>query len=209
MSPNLSKAGTSLPRPLCLNLVALPISGGSCQPPHFGETRRAEPLDFSVMKSDCLDLVFSPAVMCWIKIDALRTSPIVLGVFEGEATWLPWDIEEIGHFSCLPTRPCPARGQVSTASMLFPQAVPGENRFALILVILEGSPPEPGTWGRDAAGADYWGHGVGQAPLRSLQWRPFPHANFTRRILLLFIFFIISYLSLPDVFRAVFFCVVN
>lgn len=43
-------------------------------------------------------------------------------------------------------------------------------------------------------------------PPFSLQWRPFPHANFTQRILLLFIFFIISYLSLPDVFRAVFLC---
>ena len=48
---------------------------------------------------------------------------------------------------------------------------------------------------------------MGKTPLLSLQWRPLSHANFTRRILLLFIFFIISYLSLPDVFRAVFLCV--
>lgn len=96
--------------------------------------------------------------------------------------------------------------KVSTASVLLLQAVPGENQFALILVILERSPLELGTWGRNAAGADYSGHGVGKAPLLSPQWRPFPHANFTQRILLLFIFFIISYLSLPDVFRAVFLC---
>lgn len=96
VSPNLSKAGASLPCPLCLSFVALPISEGFCQLPHSGgsagETRQAEPLDFSVMKSDCLDLIFSPALMCWIKIDALKTSPIVIGVFEGEATWLP-----LGH----------------------------------------------------------------------------------------------------------------
>lgn len=61
-------------------------------------------------------------------------------------------------------------------------------------------------WGRDATGAGGWGHRVGQAPLLSLQRRPFSHANFPQRILLLFIFFIISYLSLPDVFRAVFLC---
>lgn len=48
----------------------------------------------------------------------------------------------------------------------------------------------------------------GQSPLSfSLQWRPFLHDNFSQRILLLFIFFIISYLSVPDVFRAVFVCV--
>lgn len=135
-----------------------------------------------------------------------KNKPDITGAFEGEATWLPCDIKEIGHFSHLPTRPHPAHSQVSTASVLLLQAVPGENQFALILVILERSPPELGTWGRDYAGADYWGHGVGKTPLRSLQWRPFPHANFTRRILLLFIFFIISYLSLPDVFRAVFLC---
>lgn len=45
---------------------------------------------------------------------------------------------------------------------------------------------------------------VGRTPfcLRSAGF--FSHANFTWKILLLFIFFIISYLSLPDVFRAVF-----
>lgn len=89
-----------------------------------------------------------------------------------------------------------------------PPGCPWREPVALILVILERSPPELGIRGRDAAGAECGGHGVGKAPLLSLQWRPFPHANFTRRILLLFIFFIISYLSLPDVFRAVF-CVVN
>ena len=87
------------------------------------------------MKSDCLDLVFSPAFMCWIKIDALKTSVVVLRVFEEEATWLPWDVKEIGHFFHLPSRPCPACSQVSTASVLLLQAVPGENQFALILVI--------------------------------------------------------------------------
>ena len=43
-------------------------------------------------------------------------------------------------------------------------------------------------WGRDATGAGGWGHRVGQAPLLSLQRRPFSHANFPQRILLLFIF---------------------
>lgn len=58
--------------PQSYSLSALPISGGSCQLPHLWghsrETSQPEPLNFSVMKSGCLDLFFSPAVMCWIKM---------------------------------------------------------------------------------------------------------------------------------------------
>lgn len=98
------------------------------------------------MNFDCLGLVFGPAVMFGIKIDALKRSLIVVGMLRvcvcvwGNLVALDYqDQPFLFLFSHSPFSVC---SQVSAASLLLLQAVPGENQFALILVILERSSSE-------------------------------------------------------------------
>lgn len=58
--------------------VNFPIFGD-----HPRETRQPEPFNFSNMNYDWLDLVFSPAVRCWIKMGALKISQIIMSMFRG------------------------------------------------------------------------------------------------------------------------------
>lgn len=84
------------------------------------ETSQPELFSFSNVKSDWLDLVFSPAVMCWIEMGALKISQIIvcLGGWRKDI-WLPWDIREIGHFSCLSMCLIPECSQVLTVHCCF------------------------------------------------------------------------------------------
>lgn len=128
-SPSLSSSLglLSAPRPSHLASALQPLFlfwGAPVNFPIFGdhprETSQPELFSFSNVKSDWLDLVFSPAVMCWIEMGALKISQIIvcLGGWRKDI-WLPWDIKEIGHFSCLSMCLIPECSQVLTVHCCF------------------------------------------------------------------------------------------
>lgn len=160
------------PLPVLCSLCALPISGAPISSPVLG-TIPGRPgnqnLWISIMNLPRFGL--HPAVICWVKkIGALKTSPIVVGVLEAGAGG--------GHLAALGHQDWPflllsshlsiswVRSGVKQLHCCFSRlAVPGENQFTLILVILERSCPEWGTRGRDATGASCWDQWVSRARL--------------------------------------------